>query len=201
VTPKGTSAVVAKLSPQGDILWITQQFGEPSCIFHEITCDREGRVWASGMFKGRATLGQETFTTSGEKDADAVLCHFDTDGQLLWSRVGQGPAVDYGLGIATDGAGNCFLTGEFSAHFQLAGAELRSRGSTDVYVAKFDAKGDLRWLAQGGGERGDNAYTMVCDTQGNLFLAGSFGGTSQFSEASIRSVGGNDLYGAKLKVK
>ena len=201
VTPKGSSAVVAKLSPQGDVQWITQQVGEPSCLFHEITCDKEGRGWASGMFKDRATLGGETFTTTGDKDSDAFLSHFDTNGKLLWSRVGQGPAVDYGLGVATDGRGNSFLTGEFTATFKLGGAELQSRGSTDVYVAKFDDKGALRWIAQGGGDKGDNAYTMVCDAEGNLFFGGSFGGTAKFDGASITSAGSNDLYGAKLKVK
>ena len=201
VTPKGSSAVVVKLSPQGDVLWIAQQFGEPSCLFHEITCDAGGRVWASGMFKGKAVLGTETFTTTGDKDSDAFLCHFDTDGKLLWSRVGTGPAIDYGLGVATDGHGNSFLTGEFTDTFKLGGEELHSRGSTDVYVAKFDVKGALRWITQGGGDKGDNAYTMVCDAQGNLFLGGSFGGTAKFSDASITSTGGNDLYAAKLKAK
>ena len=201
VTPKGSSAVVAKLSPQGDVLWIAQQFGEPSCLFHEITCDKEGRVWASGMFKGKATLGAETFTTTGDKDSDAFLSHFDPSGKLLWSRVGQGPAVDYGLGIATDGQGNSFLTGEFTDVFKLGGAELHSRGATDVFVAKFDDKGALRWITRGGGDKGDNAYTMVCDKQGNLFFGGSFGGTAEFGGASITSGGSNDLYGAKLKAK
>ncbi len=201
VTPKGSSAVVAKLSPQGDVLWIAQQFGELSCLFHEITCDKEGRVWASGMFKVKATLGTETFTTTGDKDPDAFLCHFDTDGKLLWSRVGTGPATDYGLGVATDGKGNSFLTGEFTDTFKLGGEELHSRGATDVYVAKFDANGALRWITQGGGDKGDNAYTMVCDAQGNLYLGGSFGGTAKFSGATITSGGSNDLYGAKLKAK
>lgn len=201
ITPKGSSAVVTKLSPQGDVLWIAQQFGEQSCLFHEIACDKEGRVWACGMFKGKATLGSETFTTTSDKDSDAFLSHFDTNGKLLWSRIGQGPAVDYGLGVATDGKGSSFLTGEFTDTFKLGGEELHSRGSTDVYVAKFDEKGALRWITQGGGDKGDNAYTMVCDAHGNLFLGGSFGGTAKFSDASITSVGSNDLYGAKLKAK
>jgi hypothetical protein len=199
VTPKGSSAVLAKLSPAGEVLWIAQNFGEPSCLFHEIACDREGRVWASGMFKGAARFGEETFTAPGEKNSDAFLCHYDATGKLLWTRVGAGPGIDYGLGVATDGKGNCFLTGEFTDTFKLAGAELQSRGSTDVYVAKFDAKGELRWLTQAGGERGDNAYTMVCDSAGDLILAGSFGGTAAFGHNTMTAAGGNDLYAAKLR--
>lgn len=201
VTPKGTSAVVVKLSPGGEVQWIAQQFGEASVLFHEITCDKTGRVWASGMFKGKATLGDATFETTNDKDNDALVSHFDADGKLMWSRVGQGPGVDYGLGVATDGRGNCYLTGEFTGTFKLGGEELQSRGSTDVYVAKFDDKGGLRWITQAGGDKGDNAYTMVCDAAGNLFLGGSFGGAAGFGESVITSAGSNDAYGAKLKAK
>lgn len=198
VTPKGQSSLVAKLSPEGEVLWIAQNFGEPSCMVHEITADAQGRVWASGMFKGKATFGSEAFTTTGEKDSDAYLAHYDTDGKLLWVRAGQGPAVDYGLGVATDGQGNAFLTGEFTADFKLGGATLTSRGATDVYVAKFDANGSLRWLTQAGGEKGDNAYTLARDASGALFISGSFGGTAAFDVKSVSSSGGNDLYVAKL---
>jgi hypothetical protein len=198
VTPKGGSSLVAKMSPDGEVLWIAQNFGEPSCMMHEITADAEGRVWASGMFKGRATFGTESFNTTGDKDSDAHLAHYDTDGKLLWVRVGQGPGTDYGLGVATDGKGAAFLTGEFNAGFKLAGTALTSRGSADIYVAKFDEKGALRWLTQAGGEKSDNAYTMAHDASGGLVIAGSFGGTAAFGQKSLSSTGGNDLYAAKL---
>jgi hypothetical protein len=201
VSAKGTSSLVVKLSPEGEVLWTAQNAGEPSCLFHEIACDKEGRVWASGMFKGKMTAGDETFTSTSDKDNDALICHYDTNGKLLWSRVGQGPGVDYGLGVATDGKGNSFLTGEFNADFKLGGETLHSRGSADVFVAKFDEKGGLRWITQGGGDKSDNAYTMVCDPHGNLFLGGSFAGTAKFGDASVTSAGGNDLYVAKLKAK
>ncbi|MCE9607056.1 MAG: hypothetical protein K8U03_19395 [Planctomycetia bacterium] len=201
VTPKGSSAVIAKLSSTGDVLWISQHFGEASCLFHEIACDAEGRVWACGMFKGRATFGGETFTTTGPKDSDAFLSHFTADGKLAWTRVGQGPAVDYGLGVATDGRGNSYLTGEFTADFRLAGATLQSRGGVDVYVAKFDAAGTLRWITQAGGATGDNAYTLARDTKHGIVIGGSFSGTAKFGDAEITSGGASDLYVAKLKVE
>ena len=195
---KGQSSLVMKMSPEGEALWVAQEQGEPSCGVHELTADAQGRVWVCGMFKGKATFGSETFSTTGDKDNDAFLAHYDTNGKLQWVRVGQGPAVDYGLGVATDGKGNAFLTGEFTADFKLAGATLTSRGATDVYIAKFDNQGALTWLTQAGGDKGDNAYTMAHLADGSLVLAGSFGGTVTFGDKSVSSSGGNDLYVAKL---
>jgi hypothetical protein len=147
----------------------------------------------------KATCGSETFTTTGDKESDAFVSHFGAQGQLLWTRVGQGPGIDYGLGVATDGKGSCFLTGEFTEKFKLGGEEVQSRGSTDIYVAKFDEKGTLRWITTAGGDKSDNAYTMVCDDKGDLLLAGSFGGTAKFGEAEVTSAGSNDFYVAKLR--
>ena len=121
----------------------------------------------------KAVVGPDTYATTNAKDSDALICHYDTAGKLLWSRVGQGPGIDYGLGIATDGAGNAFLTGEFSEVFSLGGKSLRSRGSTDVYVAKFDTAGALVWLKQSGGSGSDNAYVNVLDGRGGLLVAGA----------------------------
>ena len=152
VTPKGQSSLVAKMSPEGEVLWIAQNFGEPSCMVHELTADAEGRVWVSGMFKGKATFGDESFNTTGDKDSDGYLAHYDTEGKLLWARVGQGPAVDYGLGVATDGKGNAFLTGEFTADFKLAGAALSSRGSNRCVCGEVRCEGRAA-LADASGRR------------------------------------------------
>lgn len=182
----------------GDVLWIAQQFGESSCLFHEIACDADGRVWACGMFKGRATFGSEVFTTTGQKDSDAFLSHFTADGKLAWTRVGQGPAIDYGLGVATDGRGNSYLTGEFTADFQLGGETMHSRGGVDIYVAKFDEQGTLRWITQAGGATGDNAYTLARNAKHGIVIGGSFSGTAKFGDSEITSGGATDLYVAKL---
>jgi hypothetical protein len=197
-SPTGTSALVVKLDAAGQVLWLKQHPGEPSCLFHEIACDAQGRVWASGMFKGKAVVGADTYATTSAKDSDALLCHYDTDGKLLWSRAGQGPGIDYGLGIATDGVGNAYLTGECSETFSLGGKSLRSRGATDVYIAKFDGAGALLWLTQSGGVGSDNAYVDVMDGHGGLLIAGAYSGTPQLDHLSLTSKGSGDGYVARL---
>jgi hypothetical protein len=193
----GTSATLVKFSSEGEALWVTQQLGAPSFHFHEVACDASGRVWAVGMFRGTVKISGGSFTTASDTDRDALICHYDTAGKLRWSQVGHGPATDYALGVATDGKGNCFVTGEFSASFTLGRETLQTRGSTDIYVAKFDAAGALRWLSQSGGPGSDNAYSIVCDTAGNLVLAGSYVGAAKFDDHVVTSKT-RDLFVAKL---
>lgn len=195
----GRDLFVAKLTPGGKVAWLSEGHGSTNAMAHEIICDRAGNVWAAGMFKGVLKLADRTVTSHG--DSDLLLTAFDPSGKRLWTRTGGGPRVDYGLGVATDGAGNSFLTGEFTDTAEIAGTSLTSSGSTDIYVAKFDRAGTLRWLTQAGGDKGDNAYTIVADAQGNLYFSGSFNGTAKFGPHTITSAGGNDVYLAKLKAK
>jgi len=195
----GRDIFLAKFTPDGKVAWLSEGHGSTNAMIHELTCDRAGNVWAAGMFKGALKLADRTVTSHG--DSDLLLTHFDATGKQLWTRTGGGPRVDYGLGVATDGAGNSFLTGEFTDTAEIAGSPLTSSGSTEIYVAKFDRAGTLRWLTQGGGDKGDNAYTIVADARGNLYLSGNISGTAKFGPHTVTSAGGNDVYLAKLKAR
>ncbi len=120
---KGQSAFVLKLNAQGAAQWCALSPGEPTCLVSNIAADTQGRVWVSGIFVGKATLGKETFsTTTDPKDKDGFVAHYDTNGNLLWAHAAQGPQIDYGLGISTDGKGHSFLVGEFmETHLQAGG--------------------------------------------------------------------------------
>jgi hypothetical protein len=199
-TARGQESLVAKLSKKGEVLWVSLQKGEPSCLVHEITCDTKGNVWAAGMFKGWAYFGNDVFESSGEKDSDAFIAHYTSDGTLKWARAGKGPATDYGLGVATDGLGNSFLCGTFTDHFTIGDKALASRGSGDIYLAGFDPLGSVQWLEQAGGKGGDNAYSLVHDGKDGLVMGGAFSGSGAFGNVDIQEAGGSDLYSAKWKV-
>jgi hypothetical protein len=199
---KGRNAFVLKLNAEGEAQWATVHSGDPSCITSNITADTQGRVWTSGIFVGKATFGGETFaTTTDPKDKDGFVAHYDTNGNLLWAHAIQGPQIDYGLGIATDGKGQSFLVGEFMDTTKLAGGTLQSRGSQDIYVAGFDEKGTLEWLVQAGGEKGDNCYTAACDGMGALVVGGACVGPATFGDQKVEATKSAHLYGAKLRVK
>ncbi len=191
------ASLVLKLTAEGELVWSAVHAGAG---FHEIAVDAQGRVWGAGMFKERASFGAETFTTTGAKDNDGFLCHYTADGQLKWVRVLSGPGTDYCLGVATDGTGRAFVTGEFSATAGFAGRTLTSRGATDILTAALDASGGLEWLVDNGGPKGDNAYTLAWHPSGRLVLGGSCSAGAGFGTRVMDGAGGNEAYGAVLRL-
>jgi len=208
--PKGRDVLIVKFTPEGDVGWVHQGFGSPSALIHQISAEKDGHVWASGMFRQSLNLGggktvKSKGDSKGEKgdksDNDILLTHLDPAGNRLWTITGGSPKVDYGLGIAVDAQGNGILTGEFSDTMELLGATLTSRGVQDIFVAGIDRQGKLRWLTQAGGPLGDNAYTIAVDAQGAAFISGSFSAEAKFGPHTVKSAGRDDVYVAKIKAQ
>lgn len=191
------ASLLLKLTADGEPVWSAVH---PGAGLHEITVDAQGRVWGAGMFKESASFGAETFTTTGPKDNDGFLCHYNADGRLQWVRLLSGPGTDYCLGVATDGTGRAFVTGEFTATARFADRTLTSRGATDILTAAFDASGGLEWWVDNGGPKGDNAYTLAWHPSGRLLLGGSCSAGAGFGARVMDGIGGNEAYGAVLRL-
>ena len=200
IDAKTTAAVIVKLNPQGDAIWASVIPGTPSALYHEITCDSQGRVWGVGMFKGSVTVAEQTFKSSGEKDTDGLIVHLDASGQVQWAQHLQGPGTDYCLGVATDDRGTAFVCGDFNQDTTLAGHALVTRGSGDIFIAAFDLKGVLSWVQQAGGKLNDSAYPITYRTPGELIIAGATAAPATFGRKVVTSSGSSDLYAAKWRL-
>lgn len=192
----GQSAVLIKLSADGAGLWAAKVAGRPSAVYHEVVVDAAGRAWCAGMFKGEAALASGAQRSTGDKDNDGMIVHYTPDGREVWSHVLQSGGTDYCLGVATDGTGRCFLTGEFSQTASFAGKSHISRGSTDIFVAALDEKGAVEWFLPAGAERGDNAYTIAWHPSGRLVIGGGCTAPAQFGPHQMQSPGAAEAYGA-----
>jgi hypothetical protein len=80
--------------------------------------------------------------------------------------------TDFSTAADTDAAGNVYITGYTTG--PMAGT---NRGSTDVWVAKYDKTGNQLWIKQFGSSNSDQAYSVVTDKEGNFYLSGDTGGS------------------------
>ena len=198
--PNGRDLLIARFTPDGRVSWVHQGFGSSAALIHQISAEKDGHIWASGMFKGTLNLGADKMVAS-RGDNDILLTRLDPAGNRLWTITGGSPKVDYGLGIAADGKGNGVFTGEFSETMELLGAALTSRGSQDIFVAGIDGQGKLRWITQAGGPQGDNAYTVAVGPDGSAFISGSFSSEAKFGPHTVKAAGRDDVYVAKIKAR
>jgi hypothetical protein len=147
-----------------------------------ITVEGANAVVVTGYFGGTTVFGpgeaNETTLTSDGFD-DAFVARFDAaGGALVWARRIGGEEESYGYGVAVDGAGNSYVTGDFidSAVFGPGEANETTLSGTglEIFIAKYASSGDLVWAKRAGGPSGDHGRGIVADAAGNSYVTGSF---------------------------
>ncbi len=120
-----------------------------------------------------------------------------------------GSGSDIGQAVKVDRDGNEYVTGAFSAaaHFPLetngdgrsgrlgiSGMTLSSEGGTDIFLAKYDRSGKLKWLIQSGGPEDDEGFDIAFDETRNVYVTGVFTDSATIggmngTEKSVSGVG------------
>ncbi len=106
---------------------------------------------------------------------------------LRWMRQTGSAELDVANGVAVDGAGNAYITGYTTGN--LGGP---NAGSSDIFLAKYDALGTLLWVRQTGSAGYDIANGVAVDGAGNAYITGYTRGNLGGPNA-----GGYDIFLAK----
>ncbi len=158
-------AFLTKYDTSGNELW-TQQIGTTSSdSSYAVTTDSTGNVYISGYTEG--DLGG---TNAGS--LDACLTKLDASGNVLWSRQIGTYATDRSYGVAVDSSGNIFISGFTGG--SLDGTNL---GSSDAFLTKYDASGNLLWTQQFGTMDTDESRALAVDSAGNVYSSGYTNGS------------------------
>ena len=178
----------------------------------QIVVDGAGDLVVTGPFSGNATFGGRTLTATRATGRYVAKLRAD-DHELVWVVPIQGDLqVEHTSGLATDDAGNIYLSGSFSgsASFGDAGSgsiTRVSKGETDIFVAKLAATGKPIWAVSAGGpgsgplatDFANHAYRVAVDKgTGQVVAAGAFRGTISFGDTTLTASGMTDIFVARL---
>ena len=177
---------IAKLSPQGDVLWAKSQQGVVAVA--GLALDRDGNVFMAGKFgagsglsgpRGYDATDQKTATFGGttllsQGGRDIFLCKYGSDGVFQWVQRAGNDCDDDVNGLSLDAEGNCYIVGrlvrmsEVTQGYYCTTAEMGSQG----ILANYSSQGRLHWLQ----DIGHKTEAIAVDAQGFAFIAGSFAG-------------------------
>jgi len=111
--------------------------------------------------------------------SDAFILKFNSNGVRLWATYYGGSSWDYAYSVATDPQGNVYVVGvTYSTNFPVynpgGGAYFQGSngGGYDAFILKFNSSGERLWATYYGGNDWDEAYSVVTDPQGNVYVVG-----------------------------
>ncbi len=171
-----------KYSPEGRRLW-TRRHHSPENYSNEATAmavDSQGNVYVTGML----IISETPY----HLNSSYLTVKYNTDGQLLWERFYDGPALgnaDWPAAIAVDAQGNVLVTG----------TSIGDGTGWDYATVKYGPDGQELWARRYSGPgvpyNHDGAIGVAVDGQGNVCITGS----SYYDTATIKySADGEEMW-------
>jgi hypothetical protein len=187
---------IAKYDAAGNFQWANQAGSSGEDFARNVAIDGSGNSYITGTFKGIASFGSTTLTSSGLEDM--FVAKYDAAGNVLWAKSAGGTNKDAANGIDVDASGNCAITGEFQGSAAFGSTTLTSINSLpDIFIARFDASGNVLWAKSAGGSANDFGRNIAVDGSGNSYFAGEFEGSASFGSTTLTTSGGVDIFMAK----
>ena len=204
VTSSGDFDVfIAKYDPNGNNLWVKRCGGAGWDVGNGVTIDKSDNCYITGGYRNTGTFGTTSLTSLG--NYDAFIAKYDSTGAFIWAKSAGGTGDDRGQSLSTDGANNCYVIGFFNGTATIGITPLTSAGSSDIWIAKYDASGNSVWAKRAGGPLEDEGLSIASDPLGNMYLTGYFNGAALFGSGldtlTKVSAGGADIFAGKYDYK
>jgi hypothetical protein len=184
------------------IIWATYYGGTGNDWIEEIRLGLNDDVFVSGTTASSSNIESGGHQSAMDVSTDAFLVKLNANGQRQWATYYGGNGQDQGYSVAVDNTNSTILAGYTTSTTAIPylGHQLTSGGSGDAFIAKFDTQGVRQWASYYGGASGDRAYSTVCDSQNNIYIAGNAGSISgiAFGGYQNSSGGSSDAFIAKF---
>ncbi len=186
---------LVKYDASGNVLWAKSAGGNKEDIGSSVTSDGSGNVFVTGRFESPTLVfGATTLTNAGL--SDMYLVKYDASGNVLWAKSPGGQSYNNGHSVTSDASGNVYVTGDFGGTLVFGTTTLSTgAGGGDMYLAKYDASGNVLWAKKAGGNLDDFGYSIATDVSGNVYVTGVFfSATLVFGNTTLTNAGFRDIY-------
>lgn len=184
-------AYLARYDEVGNLVWAKTFGGSSTDYARGVVMDSQRNLYVVGCFSTSVDFdpgpGVESITSEGSYDI--FLAKFDENGNFGWVKTFGATDLDWGEDIAIDAADNVYITGRYNRTVDFDPGpgtnSLQSYGSTDTYVAKYDANGNHLWGHHMGSVGAEMGNGITVDDSANVFICGYFHDHANFIPGSF----------------
>lgn len=138
VAAGNTDAFIVKLDAAGDAVWSQRFGGGSNQQFGGVAVDAAGNVVTTGFYWGSDTMDVGSGPLPGGFQATSlIVAKWNAAGQLVWARPTVSQYDTQGVGVAVDGQGAVFVTGDTEGGVNFGDAQLPSLGADDVFLVRY----------------------------------------------------------------
>ena len=190
---------IVKLDALGNIIWNKLLGGNDLDILTGIQQTTDGGYIVAGVSASSAN-GDVTGNNHGiNSTGDYWVLKLDAGGNIIWNKLFGGTADDIATSIQQTADGGYIVAGysSSSASGDVTAANHGSSPTTDYWIIKLDATGNIIWNKLLGGNNNERANRIQQTTDGGYIIAGH-SWSSNNGNVTATNHGNNDYWIVKL---
>ncbi|HKR04475.1 MAG TPA: T9SS type A sorting domain-containing protein [Bacteroidia bacterium] len=164
---------IVKYNASGTALWAKSAMGGGSDYAYAVATDVSGNVYMSGFFYSPSiTFGSISLSNPGGSTA-IFIAKYDAAGNAQWVK---NPGYGIATSLTTDVCGKIYVTGYFGGpSITFGSTTLLNSGVYDIFVANYNAAGNVLWAIKAGGSDYDQGVSITSSSgTGDVYVAGSY---------------------------
>lgn len=178
-TPSASyNTYLVKYDANGNVLWASAP-SYPGSGYNQaayVAADTNNNILVTGQFDDTAIFGSYNLSAIG---IDMFLVKYDPAGHVLWATapvLKNTSSSVYGTSVSVDDSGNSYVGGSFQDTVNFGAVELDGNISeVNVFLAKYDASGNVKWAVNIPALPGDVLPTPVAvDKSDNAYISCQF---------------------------
>lgn len=199
VSNGGFDIFVAKLSPDGAVVWVRTYGAAKDDYVLGLATTSDNEVLATGAFEVEESFG--TAVVKRPKNADAFLMRMKPNGDTAWVETFGGLGNDQGVAVAVNDKDQIAFQGIFTSRINVGGTEIFLQddlpGTHSVFLTLRSSSGAHVWsVGMGGGE--DLSGRVTFDGKGHLISSGTFTDVGDFGNQTLKAKGTADSFVARI---
>jgi len=178
---------LVKLDASGDLIWQKSYGGSGDDYANAVAQTMDGGYIVAGY-----SWSSDGDVSGNHGGYDYWVVKLGADGNLVWQKSLGGSYDDYAESVAPTSDGGYIVAGTSNS---IDGDVSGNHGSSDYWLVKLDASGDLIWQKVMGGSHDDRANSVVQMPDGGYVVAGfwnaGFGEGGEISDYWVVKIGGS----------
>ncbi len=187
---------ILKVNTSGKILWARKAGGKGNNGASSIAVDAAGNSYVTGIVRETAYFGSIAVSTEYPHRRGLFIAKYNTAGEVIWAKR-SGGTTTISLASAVDKNGYLFVTGWFEGTAQFESYTLHAQDQ-DIFLAKYDAAGNVVWAQKAGGQSSASAWGIATDKDGNCYIAGYAYRQATFGDLTIENEIGSSFFATKF---
>lgn len=172
----GTNIFLTKYDSSGNVLWAKCAGGvSVNASSTSVATDPFGNVYITGFFhSSNLIIGSDTLTNYG--NYNVFTAKYDSSGNALWAKSGQGTTYDLSYSVASDASGNAYITGYFASPFIVFDTDTLFNPNLfyTIFLVKYDPSGNVTLAKSSIGGGGNYGTCVTTSSSGNIYITGHF---------------------------